>query len=76
MEEKPIPLTMVKPGKEVTVIAIHGGRGIKARLASLGLIPGVKVKVLGIGPGPLIVAVKDTRLALGYGMAQKILVNL
>jgi ferrous iron transport protein A len=41
--------------------------------------PGQKVKVIslagGRGPGPFIIAVKETRLAIGFGMARKIMVR-
>ena len=70
-----MPLTMVNPGQEVTLIDIHGGRGIRARLYSMGLIPGVRLTVLGARGGPIMIAVNDTRLALGFGMAQKIMVG-
>ncbi|MDY6863509.1 MAG: FeoA domain-containing protein [Thermodesulfobacteriota bacterium] len=75
MENGYFPLTMALPGQEVTLFAINGGKGIKNRLISLGLTNGVKLKVLNNGPGPLIISVRDSRLALGYGMAHKIMVK-
>jgi Fe2+ transport system protein FeoA len=75
MEGEYFPLTIAIPGQEVTLFAINGGKGIKSRLISLGLTPGVKIKVLNNGPGPLIISVRDSRLALGYGMANKIMVK-
>ncbi|MEA1949129.1 MAG: FeoA family protein [Thermodesulfobacteriota bacterium] len=42
----------------------------------LGLIPDVNLRVLNRnGHGPLIVAVKDSRLVIGQGMAGKIIVE-
>ncbi|CAD7773280.1 MAG: FeoA domain protein [Candidatus Methanoperedenaceae archaeon GB50] len=71
-----IPLSMVDGNKEVTVVAINAGRGLQARLFSLGLIPGVTIKVLSNSrPGPVRISIKDTRLALGWGVAQKIIVS-
>ncbi|AMM41268.1 Ferrous iron transporter, FeoA subunit domain protein [Candidatus Desulfofervidus auxilii] len=71
-----IPLSMVDGSKEVTVVAINAGRGLQARLFSLGLIPGVTIKVLSNSrPGPVRISIKDTRLALGWGVAQKIIVS-
>lgn len=71
-----IPLAMIDPGKEVTIVSINAGRGLQARLFSLGLIPGVTIKVLSNPrPGPIIILVKDSRVALGWGMAQKIIVS-
>lgn len=75
MDGRYMPLTMVYPGREVTLIGITRGRGIRARLAGMGLTPGAKLSVLRTGPGPLMVAVRDTRLALGHGMAHKIIVE-
>jgi len=42
----------------------------------MGLVPGVKLTVLNRnGTGPVMVAVKDSRLAIGHGMAEKIIVE-
>ena len=71
-----MPLTMALPGKAVTLVSINGGRGVKMRLYSMGLTPGVPLKVLNSGaPGPFLVAVRDFKIALGYGMAKKIIVR-
>ena len=71
-----LPLFLVPPGKEVTLVAILGGRGLKARLTDMGLFEGVKLKVIhSHRPGPCIILVGNTRLILGYRMAQKILVK-
>ncbi|MDL1971798.1 MAG: ferrous iron transport protein A [Deltaproteobacteria bacterium] len=76
MDNRLIPLSIVGPGKEVTLISINAGRGLQARLFSLGLIPGVTIKVLSNSrPGPVRISIKDTRLALGWGVAQKIIVS-
>ena len=70
-----MPLTMATPGKELTLIDINGGRGIRSKLYSMGLVPGVKLSVVGANGGPIMIALNDTRLALGRGMAQKITVE-
>lgn len=72
-----MPLAMVAPGEEVRLTAIRGGRRMRRRLADLGLNLGLTVRVIQRdGHGPLILAVKDSRLALGRGMAHKIMVEL
>jgi len=72
-----MPLAMVAPGEEVRLTAIHGGRRMRRRLADLGLNPGLTVRVVQRDRhGPLILAVKDSRLALGRGMAHRIMVEL
>ena len=69
-------LSRVDTEEEVTLIAITGGRGIRSKLYSMGLVPGVKLTVLNRnGTGPVMVAVKDSRLAIGHGMAEKIIVE-
>jgi len=76
MRDKIMPLTIVPPGKEATLISIAGGMGLRTRLADMGLNEGVKIKVLhSHRPGPCVVLVGNTRLALGHGMAQKMLVK-
>ena len=71
-----IPLPMLPPGVEATVVEIRGGSGLERRLADMGLAPGVRVRLITDGTrGPLVVAAGDTRLALGRGMAQKIMVR-
>lgn len=69
-------LSSVKPGNEVTILDINGGRGIKSKLYSMGLVPGTKLTVLnGSSTGPVMIVVRDSRLAIGHGMAQKIIVR-
>jgi len=42
-------------------------------MASLGFTPGAKVRMLqNFGHGPLIVLLRDTRVALGRGEARKV----
>jgi len=42
---------------------------------SMGILPGATLRVLSAGPGPLLVLVRDCRLALGQGLAAKVLVE-
>ncbi len=62
-------------GQVATIKGIHGGAGIKSRLASIGIYPGATVKIVKKAPGPCIIEVSGTRLAIGRGMASKILVE-
>ncbi len=66
-------LGMAREGQTVRVLSIHAGRGLQARLAALGILPGAELTVLCASHrGPVVVAVKGTRVALGRGMAQRI----
>ena len=66
---------MVKRGQPVRLAKIMAGRQLTHRLTELGLTPGVNFEVLHYHGGPLLLAVRDSRLALGRGMASKILVD-
>jgi len=69
-------LSMVQPGQKVRLVTVQAGRGLKARLAEMGLVPGVELEVINRNSaGPFIVAVKQSRIMLGRGMAHKIVVS-
>jgi len=75
--EPAIPLTMASPGERVRIMGFMGGKGLERRLTSMGLNRGADVEVIkSSGPGPLIVASRETRIAIGYGMAKHILVSM
>lgn len=76
MSKPVLPLLMISPGKEVVLVSLGGGLNFRRRLTDMGLAEGVRFKVLhSQGPGQCIVRVGNTRLAIGYGMAQKIIVR-
>ncbi|RPF42565.1 ferrous iron transport protein A [Thermodesulfitimonas autotrophica] len=72
----PLPLRLLLAGEEGIVRAIGGGKELYARLAALGFVPGKKVRVVQNQMcGPLIVSLGAGRVALGRGVAQRILVE-
>ena len=76
MVSQGMPLAMVRPGESVAVIGVRAGWGLQGRLADMGLLPGVQIRVINNQmPGPLIIDLKGSRLVLGHGMAQKIMVT-
>jgi ferrous iron transport protein A len=55
---------------------VTAGFGLQRRLADMGLIPGASVMVMGgCHPGPLLIDIRGSRLGLGFGVAQKIMVK-
>jgi ferrous iron transport protein A len=69
-------LTELKSGTRAVVREMRGGRSILSRLSAMGLSVGSELEVLNNrGRGPLLVLVRDTRIALGRGEAQKIVVE-
>ncbi|MBN1191064.1 MAG: ferrous iron transport protein A [Dehalococcoidales bacterium] len=76
MMEYGIPLSLAGNGTKLTVTAIAAGCGLQRRLADMGLTPGVDVMVVGgCHPGPLLIDIRGSRLGLGFGVAQKIMVK-
>ena len=71
-----MPLVMASPGKLLTVIGINAGWGLQRRLTDMGLTPGVQIRVMnGQYAGPVLIDLRGSRLGLGRGVAQKILVK-
>jgi Fe2+ transport system protein FeoA len=69
-------LGSVRNGESVQIRGMDGGHQFLRRLASLGFTPGVHLEVIqNYGHGPIIVRLRDTRVALGRGEAEKILVR-
>jgi len=70
-------LTDLKVGEEAEIIAIRGGHGMRGRLRALGLSEGQRVKKLshvGLG-GPVVILVNRAQVAIGRGMARRIIVR-
>jgi ferrous iron transport protein A len=64
-------------GARGVVRGLHGGREFIGRVAVLGFTAGAEVTVIqNYGRGPVIVAVRDTRVALGRGEAAKVQVEV
>jgi ferrous iron transport protein A len=71
-----LPLSTVKAGKRFKVTGIQGGRHLCARMAAMGIYPGVEMELLCAGCGsPCLVRVHGGTLSLGAGVSDKILVT-
>ena len=71
-----VPLAFFPENTEGEIVAITGGRGMRHRLAEMGFTPGTKVRIsCSQYPGPILVDVKGSRVALGRGIAMKIMVR-
>lgn len=77
-ERRPLmTLGMAKPGERIIIKEMIGGRSARARLTSMGFRQGDPLEIISNdGQGRLIVGFGNTRMAMGRGMAQKILVSL
>ena len=64
------------PGKKYIIDRIIGGHGINGRLNAMGIVPNEVITVIfQTWGGPLTIAVKGVRIALGRGITHKIEVS-
>jgi len=70
-------LSSLRTGDTAVVAGFDAGRGLRRRLLAMGLVPGESIRVVRAeSSGPVIIAVKESRVMLGRGMAGKISVHL
>jgi ferrous iron transport protein A len=67
-----MPLSMAKTGETVTIRRITGKDEVRQHLAELGFVVDSDVTVVSELAGNLIIQVKDSRVALDKGMANRI----
>jgi ferrous iron transport protein A len=77
MDREEITLVGLDRGQRGTVLQLKGGRGLVNRLNALGIRPGKKITKVSamLMKGPVTIEVDRVQIALGFGMARKIIVN-
>ena len=70
-----LPLTIAQNGDTCTIVRITGRDEVRQHLAELGFVVGTDVTVLNRMGGNMILAVKDSRVALDGSMAGRISVD-
>jgi ferrous iron transport protein A len=77
-QEGQLPLANMKTGQTGTVVGVLGGHGLIRRLDALGIRPGKRVIKLNstLFRGPVILRVDNTQVAVGFGMATRIIVEV
>ena len=72
-----VPLTYLNEGEFGKVVGLDARPGFRHRITSIGIVPGVVVKVVKkTGVGPLIIEVNGSvRIGIGWGQAAKIFVE-
>ena len=69
-----MPLTMLNTGEPSTITKVGGKEETRRFLENLGFVPGGEVTVVSEIDGNMIVNIKDSRVAIGKDMANKIMV--
>lgn len=72
-----VDLTQLDEGNTGVIVDIQGGWGLVRRLDSLGIRMGKKVTKISsqLMRGPVTVRIDNSQVAIGFGMARKILVE-
>jgi len=73
-----IDLTQVKAGQSGIVTEIQGGYGLIRRIQSLGVREGKRITKVSshFWRGPQTIKVDNLRVAIGFGMAKRIIVEM
>ena len=69
-----MPLSMIKAGELGKIKRIGGREDTRRFLENLGFVTGAVVTVISEMGGNIIVSMKDSRIAIGKDMANKIMV--
>ncbi len=70
-------LAMGRPGERLIIVEVRAGRHARERLTSLGLNPGDLVEIINNSKdGRLVIGHNNTRVAIGRGIGEKILVTV
>lgn len=69
-----MPLTMAKQGETNYIQKITGRDEVRQHLAELGFVVGGRVTVVNVIGGNMILQVKESRIALNRGMANRIMI--
>ncbi|MHA1584481.1 MAG: FeoA family protein [Promethearchaeota archaeon] len=70
-------LSNIPIDSEAIVVRILAGIRATQRLSEMGITPGTKIHILSQAPfrGPIQISVRGTRLALGQGLSEKIIMR-
>jgi len=71
-------LTELRRGEEGSVVFIQKGMIFRRRLNAIGITPGIKLRKISEAflKGPVTVQVSNRRMAIGFGMAARIFLQV
>ena len=70
-----MPLSMVNAGESSVVRKVGGKEETRRFLENLGFVNGAQVTIVSAANGNMIINVKDSRVAIGKDMANRMMVN-
>jgi ferrous iron transport protein A len=73
-----ISLARMQAGQKGKIVGINGGQGLVRRLEALGIKEGKEIKKISEQwmRGPVLLQYGNTQVALGFGMASKVMVQI
>ncbi|PKM99867.1 MAG: ferrous iron transport protein A [Elusimicrobia bacterium HGW-Elusimicrobia-2] len=73
-----VDLVCMEDGAAGLVSDLDGGEFFSEKIGNMGIVPGASIKKITghFMRGPVLIKVKDTEIAVGYGMAKKIIVEV
>lgn len=73
-----LDVTQLKSGHKGIITQMHGGLGMTRHLESMGIRIGKKLTKISaqFWRGPQVVKVDNTQVAIGFGMARRILIEV
>lgn len=76
-EHKPVTLAQMHNGQSGVVVEILGGRGMINRLNAQGIRPGLRVTKVSamFMRGPVTIQIGNAQVAIGFGMANRVIVE-
>ena len=77
-DKKIVTLRQMHSGQSGRVVEVQGGHGLVNRLSAMGIRPGKKVTKISsmFMRGPVTLQIGHTKLAVGFGMANRIIIAL
>jgi ferrous iron transport protein A len=75
---KLMTLAQMRAGQSGIVVGFRGGFGLVDRLNALGIVPGKRLTKISamIARGPVTIEVDRVQLAIGFGMANRIMLEV
>jgi len=74
-EAKTVTAADMAAGQSGVVVSIEGGHGLLSRLEALGIRPGKRIRKVSSAfmKGPSVIEVEGREIAIGFGMAGRII---